>query len=288
MAYANGFNGDHVALGVILKVIQAKNFLVPGLISHPGLTTTVSGESAFFYTKGATTADASHNLGAATTTAVRGGKRIDIPITTGAKFDFVVPGPMMKTANSVEVLHGYLADETQHLLNLRQEAGITAIVNGAVAKTYAKNKEAWAAIVEAIAQYQIDNKVANIKPTAIMVSPLFWSKLLQDNKFIRSTTAGDMRVFGGEIGEVDGIPVIKVPSLSVDFVLINALGFAAPMNVHTFKTTQADAGGGTAYIDGVRGLGELGYNFKVVTSADEGFLDQGTGYFISKHTQASS
>ena len=59
-----------------------------------------------------------------------------------------------------------------------------------------------------------------------------------------------MRVFGGEIGEVDGIPVIKVPSLSVDFVLINALGFAAPMNVHTFKTTQADAGGGVAYIDG--------------------------------------
>lgn len=142
MAFSNGFNGDHVALGVILKVIQAKNFLVPGLIAHPGLKATVSGESAFFYTKGSSTADAEHNLGAATNTAVRGGKRIDVPMTTGAKFDFVVPGPMMSTANSVEVLHGYLSDETQHLLNIRQEAGIAAIVAGATAKTYAKNKEA--------------------------------------------------------------------------------------------------------------------------------------------------
>ena len=37
----------------------------------------------------------------------------------------------------------------------------------------------------------------------------------------------------------------------------------------------------------IRGLGELGFNFKVVTATDEGFLDVG-GYFISKHTESAT
>ena len=69
------------------------------------------------------------------------------------------------------------------------------------------------------------------------------------------------------------------------------------MNIATFKMVPADMGGGTAYIGGERGLGEIGFNFKVVTKSDDYFLatsfdasgiPTAGGYFVAKFTEASS
>ena len=244
-------------------------------------------ESAFFYTKGASTLDSAHNLGAGSSTAVKGGKRINIDITSGGKFDFVIPGPELKTSSSVDVKTRYIIEETVRLLNARQEAGLTAILAGAVAKTYTKGASAFVALTDALAQYKKDNAKSAHKPTGILVSSVFWAKLLQDNKYIRATDRADLKVFDGQILEVAGIPVIEAQDLTAaDFVVVNYNGVAAPMNIATFKMVPADMGGGTAYIGGERGLGEIGYNFKIVTKSDEGFLDQVNGYFVSKYTEA--
>ena len=75
MAYVSGYNGDQVCLKtLIINTMNAKDYLIPGVITNPALSYTVMGESAFFYTKGASTLDASHSLGAGSTTAVKGGK----------------------------------------------------------------------------------------------------------------------------------------------------------------------------------------------------------------------
>jgi hypothetical protein len=289
MAYTSGFNGDQVALKHIINTMNAKDYLLPGVIANPALSYTVMGESAFFYTKGTSTLNASHSLGAGSTTAVKGGKRINIDITTGGKFDFVIPGPELKTAASVDVKTRYIIEETIRLLNARQEAGLTAILAAGVAKTYVKGATAFVALTDALATYKADNKVSAHKPTGILVSPSFWAKLLQDNKFIRSTDRADLKVFDGQILEVAGIPVIEAVDLSTaDFVLVNYNGVAAPMNIATFKMVPADMGGGTAYIGGERGLGEIGYNFKIVTKTDDGFLDQDNGYYVAKFTESLS
>jgi len=301
MAYTSGFNGDHVALKHIINTMNAKDYLIPGVIANPAVSYTVMGESAFFYTKGATTLDASHNLGAASTTSVRGGRRIDVSLTTGGKFDFVIPGPELKTAASVDVKTRYIIEETIRLLNARQEAAITAIVAAAVEKEYTNGATAFAAITNAIATYRVDNKATNHKVTGILVCPSFWAELLQDNKYIRSTDRADLKVFDGQILEVAGIPIIECPDLSssdADFILVNYNGVAAPMNIATFKMVPADMGGGTAYIGGERGLGEIGYNFKIVTKSDDYFLgtafDSSTGvpsaggYYVALFTEASS
>ena len=280
MAYVSGYNGDQVALRHIINTMNAKDYLIPGVITNPALSYTIMGESAFFYTKGASTLDASH-AGAGSTTAIKGGKRINIDITTGGKFDFVIPGPELKTAASVDVKTRYIIEETIRLLNARQEAGLTAILAGAEEKTYA-NASAFVAITNALATFKSDNKQTAHKPTGILVSSAFWAELLQDNKYIRSTDRADLKVFDGQILEIAGIPVIEAPDLTaVDFVIVNYNGVAAPMNIATFKMVPADMGGGTAYIGGERGLGEIGFNFKVVTKSDDYFLatafDSSTG-----------
>lgn len=276
MPYTSGFNGDHVALKHIINTINAKNYLIPGVISNPAISYTVMGESAFFYTKGASTLDDNHSLGSGSNTAVRGGRRIDIPLTTGAKFDFVIPGPELKTAASVDVKSRYIIEETINILNARQEQALTAIKAAAQPKTYANGASAFEALTSALAEYRIDNAKSNHKVTGILASPLFWAKLLQDNKYIRSTDRADLKVFDGQILEVAGVPIIEAPDLTdVDFILVNSNGVAAPMNIASFKMVPADMGGGTAYIGGERGLGEIGFNCKVVTSVDEGFLAQG-------------
>ena len=281
-----------------MKVVQAKDYLIPGVISNPALSYTVQGESAFFYTKGASTLDAGHNLGEGTSGEVRGGKRIDVPITTGAKFDFIVPGPMLKTAASVDVKTAYLIDETVRILNARNEAGLAAIESVAEVKTYPHSSSAFVALTTALAEYKKDNKLTAHKPTGILASSNFWAKLLQDNKYIRSTDRADLKVYDGQILEVAGIPIIEAVDLTdVDFILVNANGIAAPMNIASFKMVPADFGGGTAYIDGERGLGEIGFAFKVVTYLDEKFLAKwhangsvngDPGYFVSKYTEANA
>ncbi|MGI6156404.1 MAG: hypothetical protein ACOYEB_10815 [Enterococcus lemanii] len=298
MAYVSGYNGDQVALKHIVNTMNAKDYLIPGVIVNPALSYTVMGETAFFYTKGASTLDASHSLGAGSSTTVKGGKRINIDITTGGRFDFVIPGPELKTAASVDVKTRYIIEETIRLLNARQEAGLTAILAGAEAKTYAKGSSAFVAITNGLATFKSDNKQTALKPTGILVSSAFWAELLQDNKYIRSTDRADLKVFDGQILEIAGIPVIEAPDLAnVDFVIVNANGVAAPINIASFKMVPADMGGGTAYIGGERGLGEIGFNFKVVTKSDDYFLatafdsngvPTAGGYYVAKFTEASS
>ena len=228
--------------------MNAKDYLIPGVITNPALSYTVMGESAFFYTKGASTLDASHSLGAGSTTAVKGGKRINIDITTGGKFDFVIPGPELKTSSSVDVKTRYIIEETIRLLNARQEAGLTAILAGAEAKTYTKDASAFVAITNGLATFKSDNKQTALKPTGILVSSAFWAELLQDNKYIRSTDRADLKVFDGQILEIPLVnSIIRSSDLTtVDFVIVNANGVAAPMNIATFKMVPADMGGGTA------------------------------------------
>lgn len=256
MAFTSGFNGDHVALRHIIKTIEAKNYLIPGVITNPALSVTASGESSFFYTKGTSTLNASHNLGAGTTGTVKGGKRIDVAMTTGAAFDFIIPGAELQTAASVDVKTAYLIDETQRIINARNEAGLLALQSGAVAKTYAKNKGAYEAILEGLATYKRDNKQSAHKPTGILVSTQMWANLLADNKYIRSTDRADLKVYDGQVLEIAGTPIIEAVDLvGADFILVNSRGFAAPMNIHAFKMVPADFGGGVAYINGERGLG---------------------------------
>jgi len=100
-----------------------------------------------------------------------------------------------------------------------------------------------------------------MKPTGILVGPSVAALLLQCDEFLRSTALGDSVVENGRLGSIVGFPVIEAidmdeTTLKIDFIIVNAEGVAAPMNVNSFVKADATAAG---YPGGTILAGEAGY-----------------------------
>lgn len=169
-------------------------------------------------------------------------------------------------------------------MNLWHVAAMTALEAGAVAKTYVNGSNAYAAILEGIKAFKVDNKANGLKPTAVLVNSAFMAELLQTDAFLRSTPVSDMAVGEGEIRRIGGTFVIEVADLVADFVVMHSEGFAAPINIKSLVITDATPAG---YPGGTLIAGEMGYGFKVITKAEDLSLDQTNGYLVAKYTEAA-
>ena len=283
MAYNNGFNGDHKSLEHILQTLDAKQILIPGVTVNAETSVTVDGESAFLYTRSATTV-AAGNLGDAVTYAAKGVKRIDVPMVSRYAIGAVIPHANFSTV-SADVVADKVIQEAMEAANAYNLAGITAMTSAATAKTYTKGLDAYEALVEGVKNFKVDNKNRALRPTAAIVSPAFYGKLLVDERFVHATAQGDFVLSEGLVGKAAGVHVVEAVDLTgVDFILLNAIGVSAPMNVRTLIITDATAAG---YPGGTLIAGEIGYGMKVITKADDLTLDQTNGYLVAKYTQAA-
>ena len=72
-----------------------------------------------------------------------------------------------------------------------------------------------------------------------MVTPAFYNFLKLDNNFVRSSDLGQRILLNGQVGEVDGVAIVKAPTSyfpnGVDFFITNALAATAPVKFAEYK-----------------------------------------------------
>ena len=261
MAYNNGFSGDHVSLQHILKTLEYKTVLIPGVTANEDVSVSAAGEVGFLYTRSTSTV-ASGNVGDIVNYAAKGVKKIDVPMTLRYGIGTIIPYANYQTV-SADVVGDKVIQEAIEAANQHNKAALTAMTAAAEAKTYKKDAAAYEALVEAIANFKKDNAVSGLRPTAAIVSPEFYAQLLVDQRFIRITDA----VIEGLVGKAAGVQIIESVDLTdADFIILHKNGVVAPVNVNTLVITDSTQAG---YPGGTLIAGEIGYGFKMITKADD-------------------
>lgn len=86
-------------------------------------------------------------------------------------------------------------------------------------------------------------------PTAgrvALVTPAFFRNIKLDEAFVKNADLGQKIVLTGQVGEVDGVPLIKVPSSyfpeGVQFVITHPVATTAPVKLDEYKIHQDPPG----------------------------------------------
>ena len=98
-----------------------------------------------------------------------------------------------------------------------------------------------------------ENAVPTVGRVAFCV-PSFINLLKQDSNYVKASDLGQQIIINGQVGEIDGVPVVKVPSAShmnkatdnhVEFMIVHKDAVAAPMkleDVEIFETVPLYSG----------------------------------------------
>lgn len=270
MPFANGFNGDVVSLQHILQTLERKEVAIPGLTCAEGLSVSAMGETAYYFTRSASSV-ATGNLGDKMEFTSGGLTRVDIPITKAIQIKSVLPNANVATV-SMDVVADRVIYETISASNKYNEEFLEALCDSTVGDrditgtTAGTAQTVYGIIVDAVKEFKVRNKAKGMKPTAIVVGPTWEALLKKSPEFLRSTELGDdVASYEGVIGKVAGIPVVVAVDLDetgdkLDFILMNAEGFGAPQNVKSLVITDATQAG---YPAGTLIAGEIGHGFKI-------------------------
>lgn len=266
MPFANGFNGDVVTLNYILQTLEAKIVAIDGVTCNPSLSVSANGETAYYYTRGATTVKKG-KLGQAHDYTSSGLTRKSIDITDSINIDVILPKVNVDTVTP-DLVADKVIQETIEQANLYNQYFLEALydtTSTAISGEALTADSVYQDIVNSIKSFKITNKKKGMKPTAIIVGPTTYALLLNAPQFARSVPSGDVTVFEGKVGSVSGIPVIEGLDLDettnkIDYILMNAEGFAAPTNISSLVITDATA---AKYPGGTLIAGEMGYAFQI-------------------------
>lgn len=87
-----------------------------------------------------------------------------------------------------------------------------------------------------------------------LVTPAFLKKLKLDDAFVKNADLGQQIVLTGQVGAVDGTPIIKVPTsyfpANVEFVITHAAATTAPVKIEEYKVHQDPVGVSGALAEG--------------------------------------
>jgi N4-gp56 family major capsid protein len=71
------------------------------------------------------------------------------------------------------------------------------------------------------------------------VTPAYYSLLKLDNTFIKSSEIAQNMLINGQVGEVDGVKIVKVPSIylpaNTAFIITNSIATVAPKKLQDYK-----------------------------------------------------
>jgi N4-gp56 family major capsid protein len=78
------------------------------------------------------------------------------------------------------------------------------------------------------------------------VSPTFYGLLKQDNAFIKASEIAQNMLINGQVGEVDGVKIVKVPSIylpaNTAFVITHPVATVAPFKLQDYKIHENPPG----------------------------------------------
>ena len=85
----------------------------------------------------------------------------------------------------------------------------------------------------------LDNDKAPMGGRVAVVNPAFFNFLKLDENFVKRGDMATQIAINGVVGEIDGVPVIKVPKIylpeNVDFVITNPVVMPSPVKLQEFK-----------------------------------------------------
>lgn len=98
-----------------------------------------------------------------------------------------------------------------------------------------------------------ENKVPTVGRVAL-VTPAYLRKLKTDDNFVKASDLGQQVAFTGQVGAVDGTPIIKVPAsyfpANVEFVLTHPVATTAPVKIQEYKIHENPVGISGALAEG--------------------------------------
>jgi len=87
--------------------------------------------------------------------------------------------------------------------------------------------------------YLDDNKVPQMSRFAF-VTPKFYNFIKQDPTFLKASDTGQKMLINGQVGEIDGVPIIKVPSTyfpaKTPFIIVHRSVMCSPKKLQDYKT----------------------------------------------------
>jgi N4-gp56 family major capsid protein len=90
-----------------------------------------------------------------------------------------------------------------------------------------------------------EDKVPQVGRIAF-VTPSYYSLLKLDNTFIKSSEIAQNMLINGQVGEVDGVKIVKVPSIylpaNTAFVITHQIATVAPKKLEDYKTHDNPVG----------------------------------------------
>lgn len=67
----------------------------------------------------------------------------------------------------------------------------------------------------------------------------FYKKIKEDDSFIKQSDLGQTVAFNGQVGEIDGVPVIKAPTgyfpTGAEFIIVNTIATVNPVKLQDYK-----------------------------------------------------
>lgn len=282
MAYNNGFNGDQVSLQYILQTLDSKTILIPSITANANLSVSAMGEVAYFYKRGASSVTTG-NVGDSISYTAAGVTRVDISLTSAITIGAVLPhvnfatvqAPVIADRVIMESISAankhntlavtYLEDNSTNFYKSDGTIVVETTTTSNAALTYST---VYDEIIDMKKTFNVKNAAKGMKPTAVIVSEALYANLLKSDEFIRKEQAGDAVVYDGVVGKVAGLQVVVSPDTAVtstadestDIIMVNAEGFAAPLNIKSLAIVDATAAG---YPLGTIVAGEIGYGFKI-------------------------
>lgn len=255
MAYFKG-NGDVVQTSYVQKTLEEKSYIIPGKTCIAELEF-VDGETVKYWVRDTSSLVTTGSLGQAISATPKALVSKSLTIGKRVAWNEPIPGVNIATVTADQI-NEQLIKETIAAGNKINEDYITALVSAASAATATYNAaDAYGSLLTLQAEFETENKVEGVKPTAVFVSPAVYASLVAKNL-----------VNFKEGFSVFEYPVIKCPDLpsGTNAILLSEKAMIAPINFRANSTYDARPAG---YADGVGIIGEIGYEVAAAeTDAD--------------------
>jgi hypothetical protein len=162
---------------------------------------------------------------------------------------------------SADVVGDKVVQDSITVANKHNEAAIAKMETTTYSKTLDKAlslDNIYDAVLTAKAEFIVKNKDKYLKPTAIFVAPDVMALLKEKNLVLfKDSMPGQSEKIRGYF---DDMAVIECPDVAATtaFIMVNDLGFGAPINVNTLYVVDGTAAG---FPGGTLISGELSYGF---------------------------
>lgn len=224
-----------------------------------------NGETAYYYKRSATTV-ADGKVGGKHTYTAKGHTLESINMVDSINIDAVMPAAQCELINGIDPVADKVAQESLTAANKYNEKFVTELEKASVSETLQSAVSAdnvYGVLLNSIKDFKVKNKASAVRPTGILVSPAVMACLREKNLVeFKEALPGETEMIDGYFSK---IPVIECVDMTagVEYIILNAEGFAAPQNLKVLTVVDGTAAG---YPGGKIIAGEIGVGFKITDS----------------------